>query len=292
MSPAMLRLASMPATLATVIAVLGVACGGPAPTPTPTATPLPPATPTPTVVSTPTAEPTPTPVVRATPTPTPMPTPTPTPFPGATVISLEATQDATLYEQQAGSLANGSGERIFIGVTNGRLIRRALVAFDVAGSVPAGATVASARLVLGFTRTIVDDQPSEVHRVTAGWGEGTSVARPGEGGGTVAVEGDATWVHRMWPSELWASPGGDFSSTVSATATIGQDRLIGAISITWGSTAEMIADVQGWLDDPETNFGWIVLGNEEDSPTAKRFSSRENPEEADRPTLVIEYFPA
>ena len=77
---------------------------------------------------------------------------------------------------------------------------------------------------------------------------------------------------------------------MSATATIGPSKFE-PISITWDSTDEMIADVQGWLDDPETNFGWIVLGNEADSPTAKRFHSRENPEEEYRPTLVIEYLP-
>jgi hypothetical protein len=32
--------------------------------------------------------------------------------------------------------------------------------------------------------------------------------------------------------------------------------------------------VQEWLDDPRTNFGWIVIGNELDSPTTKKFDSR------------------
>ena len=51
----------------------------------------------------------------------------------------------------------------------------------------------------------------------------------------------------------------------------------------------MVADVQGWLDDASTNFGWIIIGNESTNKTTKRFDSRENPSEGNRPTLAIEY---
>ena len=48
----------------------------------------------------------------------------------------------------------------------------------------------------------------------------------------------------------------------------------------------MIADVQSWLDNPATNFGWLVLGDESASATAKRFDTRES---ASPPVLTIEY---
>ena len=70
-------------------------------------------------------------------------------------------------------------------------------------------------------------------------------------------------------------PGGDFSSTVSATQAVD-----GNGAYVWGSTAQMVADVQGWLDSPAANFGWIVLGDEQQSTTAKRFDSRQNPVQA------------
>lgn len=199
-------------------------------------------------------------------------------------------RDATLYEQDDGLRANGSGEHLFIGVTNGHEKRRALVAFDVAGSVPPGATIVSARLVLSLSRTRVEDEPSEVHRVTASWGEGASTAGSGEGYGADSADGDATWVHRRFDVERWAASGGDFSSEVSASTVVGRPPFGGVASVTWGSTPRMVADVQGWLDDPSSNHGWLLLGNEEtEQRTAKRLGSRENPDESSRPALLLEY---
>ena len=51
----------------------------------------------------------------------------------------------------------------------------------------------------------------------------------------------------------------------------------------------MVADVQDWLDNPANNFGWIVIGDESSSRTAKRFDSRENPTEGNRPQLTVNY---
>jgi serine protease len=48
----------------------------------------------------------------------------------------------------------------------------------------------------------------------------------------------------------------------------------------------MVADVQSWLDNPATNFGWLVLGDESTGTTAKRFDSRES---TSPPVLTIEY---
>ena len=265
---------------------MAAACGSAisTPTPTPLATPMPTAT----QAAAPTSAPTPT--ARPTHTPTPSPTPTPTPVPGATAVRLGAIQDATLYEQDDGLRANGSGKHLFIGVTNGREKRRALVAFDVAGSVPPGATIVSARLVLSLSRTKAEDEPSEVHRSTASWGEGSSTAGSGEGFGADSAVGDATWVHRMFEAERWATPGGDFRPEASASSPVGRPQLGDVATITWGSTPRMVADVQGWLDDPSSSYGWLVLGNEEKQrQTAKRFASRENPDESSRPALLIEY---
>src|SRR5262249_31170847 len=82
----------------------------------------------------------------------------------------------------------------------------------------------------------------------------------------------------------WTNAGGDFVSTVSASTSVG-----GVGSYTWGSTDQMVTDVQGWLDTPSSNFGWIVLGNETTASSAKRFDSRENSTAANRPTLTIDY---
>ena len=48
----------------------------------------------------------------------------------------------------------------------------------------------------------------------------------------------------------------------------------------------MVADAQSWLDNPASNFGWLVLGDETGAATAKRFDTRES---ASPPILTIEF---
>ena len=72
----------------------------------------------------------------------------------------------------------------------------------------------------------------------------------------------------------------------SATAIVGTGN--GSQGV-W-SSALMASDVQNWLDNPATNFGWIVVGNEA-VPRAKRFDTRENPIVGRRPQLTIEFEP-
>ena len=51
----------------------------------------------------------------------------------------------------------------------------------------------------------------------------------------------------------------------------------------------MAADIQQWLDDPASNYGWILAGNESANQTTKRFATRENSDEGHRPLLTVEY---
>jgi len=59
----------------------------------------------------------------------------------------------------------------------------------------------------------------------------------------------------------------------------------------FNATTAMIARVQVWVDQPSTNFGWIVIGNENGSRSAKQLSSRESTNTSERPTLTIDYLP-
>ena len=87
------------------------------------------------------------------------------------------------------------------------------------------------------------------------------------------------------PDPCWVDPGGDFSDTASNSQSVG--TLAG--DFTWGSTAQMVTDVQSWLDNPNNNFGWLLLTNETVIQTARRFGSRENATVANRPLLTVEY---
>jgi len=202
----------------------------------------------------------------------------------ATEVTLQPIKDNTLYQSTTGTTSNGAGEYFFVGKTGGGSLRRGLLAFEVAGNVPAGATINSITLALHMSRTIAGNQTVSLHRVLAGWGEGSSNAGSNEGGGGPATTGDATWLHRFFNAALWSTPGGDFAAAASATTPVG-----GIGSYTWNSTAQLVADVQLWLDSPSQNFGWLVRGNESANTTAKRFDSRENVTPSFRPTLTINF---
>ncbi|MCH8222016.1 MAG: DNRLRE domain-containing protein [Chloroflexi bacterium] len=257
--------------------VIGFSAGEPQAAPEPTAIPP---TQTPATVSPVATTPTPTPA----PAPTATPAPEPTATPVAQSFSITAFKDNTLYESGAGTLSNGSGTSLFAGKTNNGSTRRALIAFDVAGSIPAGSRITRATLDLMMTRTIAGDTAVSLHRVQTDWGEGTSDAPGNEGAGTDSTDGDATWLHSQFDSKLWTNSGGDFSPQSSAETTVG-----GAGAYTWESTDQMVIDVQRWLDDPSENFGWILLGDETRGATAKRFASTQTNDTAKRPILRLEF---
>ena len=203
----------------------------------------------------------------------------------AAIAVINPTQDNTLYEYDPaeGDHSNGAGFHFFAGENGMGELRRGVLAFDVAGSIPAGSTITAVSLTLNMSMTPAGAETVELHKLLADWGEGTSHAPMGEGDGAPATTNDATWRHRFFDTVFWTTQGGDFSATVSASQSVG-----GVGQYTWTS-AQMVADVQEWLDNPASNFGWLVLGNETTISTAKRFDTRES---ASPPILTIQYIPA
>jgi collagen type I/II/III/V/XI/XXIV/XXVII alpha len=207
----------------------------------------------------------------------------------AEIVTIAPSKDNTLYEDPNGALSNGIGEYVFAGRTGitTNVLRRAVLAFDVAGNVPGGATIDSATLTLHMSRAAFGATPQsfELKRLLADWGEGTSDGSFQEGGGAPSTAGDATWRHTFFATQFWTTDGGEFVGTASATQSVA--GTIGFFS--WGPTLQLAADVQSWLDDPGGNFGWILTGNEGQLQSARRFDSRENLQATFRPMLTIEY---
>ena len=201
----------------------------------------------------------------------------------ADMIWLSPSKDNTLYQSATGALSNGAGPHFFVGRTNIAGIRRGVLAFDIASEIPPNATINAATLNLNLSRSAGATVQIGLHRALADWGEGTSSSGDPGGGGAPSTPGDATWIHRFYNTSFWSSAGGDFSPTPSATATI---AALGPYSI---SSAQLAADVQGWLDSPAGNFGWFVLGNEITPGTALRFDTRQNPNPLLRPSLTIDF---
>jgi len=102
-----------------------------------------------------------------------------------------------------------------------------------------------------------------------------------------AEPGDATWLHSSYDTAFWTAPGGDTAGETSASATVGAT----GSQYTWQSTtpgnAQMVADVQQWLDRPNLNFGWTIFSDAKVG--VKRFGAREHPTESYRPKLVVTY---
>jgi hypothetical protein len=205
-------------------------------------------------------------------------------------VVLEPTKDNTIFSQSE-SLSNGIGVGLFagrVGALGGGATRRALLAFDVAGAIPVGATITSAQLRLRLTLSNTSAKAFTLHRVTADWGEANSNSNVMGGGmGAAARPGDATWGFRFFNTERWGTGGGDFVASTSATQTVA-----GSLTFhTWGSTPQMVADVQVWLDTPSSNFGWLLRGDESTSATSKRFASGETTTANNRPKLTIDFEP-
>jgi spore coat protein A len=206
-------------------------------------------------------------------------------------VVIGASKDATLYSE-GDTTANGSGAYIFSGNTNDDgFVRRAVLTFDIAGAVPAGATIDSVTLQLFMGRSqVAGDRTVELHRVLTDWSEGPSDPSGQEGGGDSAELGDTTWRYTDYDpgdepgSPQWTTLGGDFAATVSASTLVA-----GTAFYTW-SGAQMAADVQAWLDTPSSNFGWLLKDSQNGGTgTAKRYDSRTNKDADERPELTINF---
>ncbi len=225
----------------------------------------------------------------------------------AVQTTIGSVRDTTLYRSQ-GNNANGQGVGMFAGQDQAGMTtsKRGLIGFDIAGGIPAGATITSVQLGLTFGQAAGsggtlgngDQTPRQIDllRMTADWTEGASgtgtTAIGGTGQGFAANPGEPTWNNRVHPSTPWATAGGggDFVGAISASTVVGNPTTNAVF--TWGSTPSMVADVQLWLDNPSQNFGWVLKANDETATQSFRaFYTHNATNAAFRPTLAISYVP-
>jgi hypothetical protein len=207
----------------------------------------------------------------------------------ADVVSVGASKDNTLFETVLGDRSNGIGPNIFVGRSNqmgGATLKRGVIAFDLS-AIPAGSTIDSVELALYLEMAggAAVPAPHLLHTLQQDWGEGTSLAFGGLG--APSTPGDATWIHTFWDTDNWASAGGSYSLAPSASTSVGT----AAGTVTWTSTPDLVSDVQTWLDFPVLNFGWIIIGDEITLGSARKFSSRENGNPTNFPSLRITFTP-
>jgi hypothetical protein len=230
----------------------------------------------------------------------------------ADMVSIGASQDATLLGGSDALTNNSlSDPGIFVGADGAGNPKRGLIEFDIAQSVPAGATITSATLQLtvgqvagsgggtggfttgGFTIDLFDE--------TQPWGQPTNFVDAtsfgGHGHGAPPDNGDATWNDAFYNSNPalatpWNASGGNWNSSQvpsGSTSVLG----IAGNSFTW-SSSQMASDVQNWLDNPSSNNGWLLRNEGENGTTDFRAfwswqGAANNNAPATAPSLTITY---
>ncbi|MDH3610289.1 MAG: PQQ-dependent sugar dehydrogenase [Nitrosopumilus sp.] len=208
-------------------------------------------------------------------------------------VVLQAQKDNTIFSED-GTKSCGACNNFFVGATGNSDIRRALVEFNVT-SIPPNSIVSDVEFEFVVSKTVdSESQIMDIHKVTNYWGEEESTAESdfgqGEGQGGPAFEGDATWSHRLFSTDLWNSTGADFVALPSANVSLSHIPGVHTTS----SNALMVSDVQGWVNGSSTNYGWLLKLNstgELNHHTARAIDSR-NFDGGTSPIIRVTFGPA
>ena len=165
--------------------------------------------------------------------------------------------------------------------------RRSVIEFDIS-SIPPGATIEAADLRIYLKNKPNNQRTHNTHRLLQGWREGSGDDIDND----PAVDG-ITWVERRFGDNVWSgvdpdwtSIGGHYQTTPTASA------------LTLGAAGWMIwdvmADVSAWYSGVSSNYGWIIRDGAEDAAKQEsvRFLSKEDPDPALAPELVVTYLRA
>ena len=199
------------------------------------------------------------------------------------MVMIGAQKDAMIFGSSAGAdtnFASGMGPAMFAGADGSLNRKRSLVQFDIAGKVPAGATITGVTLSLylgqvagsggGGNGSAIPSRNLALFDLNQDWTEGTSgqgtAGVGGSGQGFTRTTGDTSWDYASYNSAntltgTWNDGtnnlhGGNFSATASATSTFAAPYALNS-AFTWSSPG-MVADVQQWLDNSASNHGWLL----------------------------------
>ena len=213
----------------------------------------------------------------------------------AATILLQPVADTTLIEfaptnNLGGSTFVNAGTAGQIGARN-----RGLYKFDFR-SIPPNSKIKSAAVTLEVVQEPGSGGISsmfDLHRLLKSWGEGDKYTNVSPGLGVSATVDEATWNSRFaLTTNTWTSPG---ASNDYATAVSSSTPVYGVADFPhFNSTPQMIADVQMWLDNPASNFGWLLKSESEaTAKTARGFGSREfaGADVNSPPYVAVEFVP-
>lgn len=159
---------------------------------------------------------------------------------------------------------------------------RTLMKFDLS-SIPAGATIDSARLNIFPSQPVSGNTEIAVYAVPDSW---VPTARPAAlGTGQAPVAGEPTWTYSSFNTDKWADDGvvsNAAAALLSATLvdTEGSDA---TLTTNWNTPA-FLTQVRSWTT---TNNGIVIVGKTADR--FARFYAKGSSETAKRPNLSITY---
>lgn len=197
----------------------------------------------------------------------------------AETIILQPVADTTLIEYSPDN--NHGGTDFFNAGTTGGIANgarnRGLIRFDFS-SIPAHLKIKSVSMTLEVTRAPAGagGAPFALHRMLKNWGEGNkdSTDEISRGLGIPATTNEATWNSPFaFSTNNWsvAGAGGDFDTLPSSQSVAYPD-----LFSVFASTPRMVADVETWISNPASNFGWLLKTDDENVfSTARSFGSRE-----------------
>ena len=196
----------------------------------------------------------------------------------AATLVLLASEDTSISENTP-TIALGGDLDVPIGTTNtltNGQDARGLFKFDLAGQIPGGATIDSVTLTLSVVRQSTSPASSTYgfHRMQQSWNPSAT-----------------TWNTRV-AGTPWTTPGAqDAIPSAYAAASSGTTPVIASVgTFTTTSTAALVADVQGWVDAPSSNLGWMLISDSEGIlGSARRFAMSEYGTPSSRPQLTVNY---
>ena len=148
-----------------------------------------------------------------------------------------------------------------LGTNTGSLSFRSFVTFDIT-SIPPGSNVNNVELKFFagvFTSSV--PIPISIHKLTTSWDEAT-----------------VTW------NSPWTNPGGDFVLAESAS------HLLPTAGFWTVNTPQLISDVQGWVDNPVSNDGWLLKRTTEPGLLSQTcIAARDSPSPNVHPMLTITF---
>ncbi len=213
---------------------------------------------------------------------------------GAKQSVIPARIDTTIYQHDS-TWSNGAGEFLWAGEERippfFRRKFRSLLSFDVSAAVPPTAVVDSATLQLQALGFYGGGGPLTLYRVTPGalgpWSEGDANAAGNELVGTqTLLEWGAGWQHRRRPDVPWSTPGGDYDPNAWLVTT----SLVAPGPVSLSSSAlRQVVETMVTTEIDEDGFLLEGPNTALSDTSAIQLASRENPNAAHRPRLVVDY---